>query len=123
MGHLYTSNDYFVKETMTMPRLANSLSPQSSATPTQLALLRVSLLRIANLHTARICLVQSISCFRLLATLVFASLAFKDVSQILLLGLYAAAIVSDLLDGYLSRKLKAETFFGKILDLIADKSL
>lgn len=115
---------------MTIPRaeraqLANPLRPQSptASSRAQFAALSASLRRLVNLRAARICLVQSISCFRLLATLVFACLAFKDVSRILVSGLYAAAIVSDLLDGYLSRKLKAETFFGKILDLIADKSL
>jgi phosphatidylglycerophosphate synthase len=38
-------------------------------------------------------------------------------------GLLIFAIASDYADGYLSRKLKAQTHFGKVLDLVADKSL
>jgi phosphatidylglycerophosphate synthase len=76
-----------------------------------------------TLHKGRFWLVQSISLFRLFAALLFVSLAFKGVPHTLLLCLYAFAIVSDLLDGYLSRKLKSETYFGEVVDLVADKSL
>jgi phosphatidylglycerophosphate synthase len=32
-------------------------------------------------------------------------------------------MVSDVLDGYLARRLKSETYFGKVLDLVSDKSM
>src|SRR2546425_8523176 len=71
----------------------------------------------------KIWLVQSISLSRLLAAILFASLAFQNVPLPLLLGLYLFAIVTDVIDGYLARKLKAATYFGKVLDLVGDKSL
>ena len=74
-------------------------------------------------RNSRIWLVQTISLCRLLAALVFAWLAFKDVSRTLLSCFYGAAMLSDLIDGYVSRKLHAETYFGQVLDLVADKSL
>ena len=42
-------------------------------------------------------------------------------SYLLSLFLYALAFVSDFFDGYLARKLKAETSLGILLDPIADK--
>jgi CDP-diacylglycerol--glycerol-3-phosphate 3-phosphatidyltransferase len=71
----------------------------------------------------RIWLIQAISLFRLVAALLFASLVFQDVSVALVVGLYIFAMSSDLVDGYLARRLKSETYFGKVLDLISDKSL
>lgn len=38
-------------------------------------------------------------------------------------GLFAVAAISDLLDGWLARVLKAQTEFGRMLDPIADKLL
>jgi CDP-diacylglycerol--glycerol-3-phosphate 3-phosphatidyltransferase len=76
-----------------------------------------------RLWTTRIWLVESISLSRLLASLIFASLAFQDVSVLILAGLYVFAMGSDLIDGYLARKLKVETYFGKVVDLVSDKSL
>lgn len=73
--------------------------------------------------TARIWLVESMSLSRLLAALLFASFAFQEVPLILVSGLYAFAMGSDLIDGYLARRLKAETYFGKVVDLVSDKSL
>lgn len=80
-------------------------------------------LHSSTFHNAKIWLVNTVSLLRLFATLIFAWLALKHVSPILLSCLYSFAMVSDLIDGYLSRKLKAETYFGKVLDLVADKSL
>ena len=68
-------------------------------------------------------LVQSISLFRIFAILLFASLAFSEVPRLLLVCLYVFAMASDLLDGYVARKLDVATYFGKVLDLVADKSL
>jgi phosphatidylglycerophosphate synthase len=79
--------------------------------------------RALNLANRRVWLVQSISIARLCATLVFAALASKDVSVALLSWIYVLAVASDILDGYASRKLKAETDFGRIMDLVADKAL
>lgn len=74
-------------------------------------------------RTATIWLVESISLSRLLAALLFASLAFQDIPVLLVSGLYLFAMCTDLIDGYLARRLKAETYFGKVVDLVSDKSL
>lgn len=68
-------------------------------------------------------LVQSISLSRLLAGLLFASMAFQGVPTVALASLYIAAMCSDLLDGFLARRLNVESFGGKVLDLVSDKSL
>jgi phosphatidylglycerophosphate synthase len=68
-------------------------------------------------------LVESISLARLIAALLFASLAFQNVPLIFLAALYAVAMCSDLIDGYLARRLKAETYVGQVTDLVSDKSL
>jgi phosphatidylglycerophosphate synthase len=75
------------------------------------------------LRATRIWLVESISLSRLLAALTFASLAFQHVPVMLVSSLYVFAMCSDLIDGYLARKLNAETYFGKIVDLVSDKSM
>jgi phosphatidylglycerophosphate synthase len=82
-----------------------------------------ALTRLRSNSARKFYLVQSISCFRIIATLVFAWFAFKGNEGVLVSALYLSAMVSDLADGFLSRKLDAATHFGKILDLIADKSL
>jgi len=79
--------------------------------------------KLFDSRQVRICLIQSVSLYRLLATIIFAAVAFKGTPHSLVICLYASAMVSDLLDGYLSRKLQAETSFGKVMDLVADKSL
>jgi len=74
-------------------------------------------------YTPRILLVESISISRLMAALVFSSLAFQSVPLWVITGMYLFAMCSDLLDGYLARRLKVTTYFGKIIDLVSDKSL
>jgi phosphatidylglycerophosphate synthase len=74
-------------------------------------------------RTATFWLVESISLSRLLAALLFASLAFQNVPVALVSGLYVFAMCTDLLDGYLARRLKADTYFGKVVDLVSDKSM
>lgn len=74
-------------------------------------------------RAARIWLVELVSVSRLLAALVFASLAFQNVPVGVLAAIYSFAMVSDVVDGYLARRLEAVTYFGKVVDLISDKSM
>jgi|ERR1051326_225520 phosphatidylglycerophosphate synthase len=74
-------------------------------------------------RTATIWLVELVSLSRLLAALLFASLAFQNVRLTLLSALYIFAMCTDLIDGYLARRLEAETYLGKVVDLISDKSM
>jgi phosphatidylglycerophosphate synthase len=67
--------------------------------------------------------VQSISLSRLLAALLFASLAFHDVPPGFLAWIYGFAMCSDLVDGFLARRLRIGTYAGKVIDLVSDKSL
>lgn len=67
--------------------------------------------------------VQSVSLSRLLAALLFASLAFQDVAPGFLASIYGFAMCSDLVDGFLARRLKIGTYAGKVIDLVSDKSL
>ena len=76
-----------------------------------------------SLRRAKVWLVDSISLLRLLAALLFASLAFQDIPLLINAGIYVFAMVSDLIDGYLARRLRAETYFGKVVDLVSDKSM
>lgn len=68
-------------------------------------------------------LVQALSLSRLLGGLIFASLAFQDFPLALIASIYAVAAASDLVDGALARRLRAESHFGRVLDLVSDKSL
>lgn len=74
-------------------------------------------------RTATIWLVDSISLSRLLAALLFASLAFQNVPLMILGGIYVFAMCTDLLDGYLARRFQAGTYFGKVVDLVSDKCM
>src|SRR3989442_9328400 len=74
-------------------------------------------------RAATIWLVDSISLSRLLAALLFTSLAFQDVPVKLVAGIYIFAMCTDLIDGYLARRFKAGTYFGKVVDLVSDKSM
>jgi len=74
-------------------------------------------------RTATIWLVDSISLSRLLAALLFVSLAFHNVPLLILVGIYVFAGCTDLIDGYLARRFHAGTYFGKVVDLVSDKSM
>lgn len=76
-----------------------------------------------NTQTLKVCLVQSISIFRIVAVFVFVGLATNTTSRTLLTILYAFALISDLIDGYLARLFHVTSHFGRVMDLVADKSL
>jgi phosphatidylglycerophosphate synthase len=76
-----------------------------------------------SMHTLKIGLVHGVSIFRILAVLAFVGLAANSALRVLVSLLYTFALLSDLLDGYLARKLEVSTDFGRVLDLVADKSL
>jgi len=80
-------------------------------------------LRMLSKGVVKVGIVQATSLFRLFSVLVFAALAFGSVSRVLLASLYVFAMASDLLDGYLARKLHVTSYFGRVMDLVADKSL
>jgi len=67
--------------------------------------------------------VHALSISRLLAALAFASIAFQRFPLALVAGLYFFAAFSDLIDGYIARKLEVASFLGQVIDLISDKSL
>jgi phosphatidylglycerophosphate synthase len=71
----------------------------------------------------RVWLTQSVSLSRLLAALLFASLAFQNLPVQILASIYIFAMCTDLIDGFLARRLNTETYVGKVLDLVSDKSL
>jgi phosphatidylglycerophosphate synthase len=73
--------------------------------------------------TTRLWFVESLSFSRLAAALLFSALVFQDIHVAIPATLYLFAMCSDLIDGYLARRLNAETYFGKVLDLVSDKSL
>ena len=64
---------------------------------------------------------------RLLMALAFAPVFFYELNNGLngnwSLSLYTVASVTDILDGYLARKLSAISNFGKVIDPLADKLL
>src|SRR6056297_502311 len=67
-------------------------------------------------------LANTITMARLVLTpFVIASLAYGQVN--LALGLLALALVSDVLDGLVARKLNQITYLGQVLDPLADKTL
>ena len=74
-------------------------------------------------RTATIWLVDLVSLSRLFAALIFASLAFQNVPLMILAGIYIFAGCTDLIDGYLARRFQAGTYFGKVVDLVSDKSM
>lgn len=73
--------------------------------------------------STKILLVELFTASRLLAGLIFAFIAFQRVPRTVLVGLYGFAIGTDLVDGFIARRFSAETYFGKVLDLISDKSI
>lgn len=68
-------------------------------------------------------LANSLSLFRLSAGLVFASLAFQNVSLLVIATLYSLAATSDLVDGLVARRFQSSSYLGRIVDLVSDKSL
>jgi phosphatidylglycerophosphate synthase len=70
----------------------------------------------------RVLTVQFVTIARFLLGVTFAVIAFQAPIYILAI-IYGLAVISDLVDGALARKLSAETEFGSTLDLISDKSL
>ena len=79
--------------------------------------------RSRSSRSHRIWVVQSISIARIFATLLFVGLAFRNTRPLLLISVYAFAAVTDLIDGYASRRLNVVSDLGKVVDLVADKSL
>ena len=73
--------------------------------------------------SGRIWVVEAVSIIRLLAALAFAAIAFQNVSVAIPCALYLIAAISDVLDGYLARRLRVVTFFGRVIDLVSDKSV
>jgi cardiolipin synthase (CMP-forming) len=71
----------------------------------------------------RIWIIHSITLARLTCTVIFGCFVSSAAPISLLSSLLVFAMLSDALDGYLCRKFAAETYFGKVLDLVADKSL
>ena len=67
--------------------------------------------------------VQAISLSRLAAGIVFAALAFQLIPVEFIAALYLVAVARDLPDGSLARRFEAQTHFGKVADLVSDKSL
>ena len=65
----------------------------------------------------------SISLVRLVGAIVFAAIAFQAVPLVLVGCVYGIAMGSDLIDGFLARRWKAESYFGRVVDLVSDKSL
>jgi phosphatidylglycerophosphate synthase len=66
---------------------------------------------------------NTVSLARLVAGLLFATIAFRPLPVAVPAALYAAAMVSDLIDGQIARRKRAESYIGRVLDLISDKSL
>jgi CDP-diacylglycerol--glycerol-3-phosphate 3-phosphatidyltransferase len=65
---------------------------------------------------------NTLTVFRLLAgPVIFILILLSDTASAI--ALFALAVISDILDGYLARKRKTITRFGKILDPISDKLL
>jgi phosphatidylglycerophosphate synthase len=75
------------------------------------------------MRRTRIWLVDAISLSRLVAALVFACLALQHVPTFVTASVYAIAMMTDALDGFLARTLSSTTYLGKVVDLVSDKSL
>ena len=64
-----------------------------------------------------------ITIFRLISAIIFAILYYKINNKIILQIIFTIISLSDIIDGYIARKLKQESKLGEILDPIADKLL
>ncbi len=71
----------------------------------------------------KLLIVQVITISRAIAALAFISIAFVPRLTFVALGLYVYACLSDLLDGFLARRLSSATQTGGVLDLFGDKYL
>jgi CDP-diacylglycerol---glycerol-3-phosphate 3-phosphatidyltransferase len=73
-------------------------------------------------HTARIYMVIGITLSRSMIAVLFTFIAFR-VPPVWASVVYLTAMGTDFIDGYLSRRLKVVTEFGRLLDLVCDKCL
>jgi len=63
-----------------------------------------------------------LSLLRVALALFFATIAFQFPS-VVVAAVYGSAALTDTLDGAIARRLGSETYFGKVVDLVSDKSL
>jgi phosphatidylglycerophosphate synthase len=75
------------------------------------------------MHAGRIWTASSISLFRLFGALVFSCIALQGFSLTFVASIYGIAAVTDLIDGYVARRLRVNTHLGRVIDLVSDKSL
>ena len=67
--------------------------------------------------------ILTVSRFFLTGAYIYFILQSSLSEKLIALGFFIAASITDYLDGYLARKMKCESNFGKIMDPIADKFL
>ena len=68
-------------------------------------------------------LVQALTLSRAISALIFISVALTPNCRNLAIGFFVYACLSDLLDGFLARRLNCSTKIGGVLDLFSDKYL
>lgn len=66
---------------------------------------------------------NKLTIFRVILVPVFMAILLLGWSKYLALAIFAAACLTDFLDGYIARKYKLVTDFGKFMDPLADKLL
>jgi cardiolipin synthase len=74
------------------------------------------------MHVKDLNIPNILSLSRIALSFIFAILLFKSYESIAA-GIFLLAVLTDLVDGYLARKLKQITMLGKILDPAADRLL
>jgi phosphatidylglycerophosphate synthase len=72
---------------------------------------------------AKFWLVQAITVGRIVGALVFICVAFIPELRGVAAAAFSYCVLSDLIDGYVARRLKVATSFGQVLDLLGDKYL